>query len=198
MITPEDTVLLLLASGKSTRFEDGDKLLANFKGKRLLDHVSANWRDFGAAFHVAVVGEDQSERRSILDEGGWITVVNESPDRGMGHSVALGIGAVQALSCQAAIVALADMPLVGKAHAESLCKAYDPSYDAITTSTASYRGPPTLFTRRLFAEMAQLDGDDGARAILNSSNTRAIPLTKGMSIDIDTQSDLKIASDLEQ
>jgi molybdenum cofactor cytidylyltransferase len=62
------------------------------------------------------------------------------------------------------------MPLVGAPLLDRLIDAYDPDEGRLIVLPTSRgkRGNPVLWDRRFFADMTQLRGDVGARALLNT------------------------------
>ncbi len=86
----------------------------------------------------------------------------------MGSSLAVGLAAVPA-DCAAAVIALADQPLVGPDSVRRLIAAHDAG---ASVAVACYDGKPrnpVLIAREHFAEVAALAaGDVGARPFLRA------------------------------
>ena len=89
------------------------------------------------------------------------------------------------------MVCLGDMPGVTAEHVDRLMAGFDPDAGrAIGVPVHNgKRGNPVLFDRRFFADMAQLDGDVGARHIIggNSELVAEIPDEAAeIFVDVDT------------
>ena len=96
-------------------------------------------------------------------------VPNPRYTEGMGTSLAVGISILRAVSPQAeaCLVLLGDQPHVPAAIVERLVEAYLRERAAISIPIYGEEpGPPTLFSRALFPELARLEGDVGGRQLL--------------------------------
>ncbi len=186
------TALVMLAAGQSARFEHGDKLLAPCRGQPLIDHAAATLVDDRVARRVAVVGVGQDKRAERLARAGWRLVDNPAFERGQGGSLARGIRAVSdAPGVEAALVLLADMPNVPDRHLRALRDALDPGVDAVFSDVDGVLGPPALFSRSAFAHLETLDGDRGARAVIERlARVRSAPLDRAAAWDVDCVADL--------
>jgi nicotine blue oxidoreductase len=94
-----------------------------------------------------------------LDLPGVITVHNPDWRSGMGSSLAAGLRALPAGS-PAAVVALADQPLIGPAAVQRLIGAY---LEGATVAVAAYRGSPrnpVLLAREHWPEVIRLAAGD--------------------------------------
>ena len=185
MIAIEDTMLVLLAAGKSERFGDvGSKLEEQFLGKPLGLHVAVALESVPFRRRVAVIDHCRLDyARYEFD-----VIANDAPDKGMAHSVCLGIAAAQDAGAKAVMIALADMPRVTAAH---IYRLFDASTDA-NTVVASSDGvapkPPALFGAAKFDELMQLAGDTGARDLVQGG--RHVVTAPAELIDIDTPEEL--------
>jgi CTP:molybdopterin cytidylyltransferase MocA len=130
-----------------------------------------------------------------------ITVHNPDWRAGMGSSLRAGLAAVPA-SCGAAVLALADQPLVGPAAVARLLGAYAAG---ASIAVACYEGKPrnpVLISREHWPEVVALaTGDVGARPFLRahqSDITRVECGDTGSPDDIDTPDDLERISRLAE
>ena len=95
-------------------------------------------------------------------------VTNPEHMRGMGTSIAAGIGAL-AVGTDAALIVLGDMPELSTQDINRVLAAFDPSEDrAIVRATGTDRTPgqPVLFGRRFFEALQGLEADVGARRVV--------------------------------
>jgi xanthine dehydrogenase accessory factor len=107
------TALIPLAAGRSSRFEGGDKLMASYRGRRVIDHAAGLLRGETVAARIAIVAPDQPDRAEALRAAGWAVTVCHETDSGQAASLATGIREVaQCGRADAAMVLLADMPEV--------------------------------------------------------------------------------------
>src|SRR4051812_23465441 len=98
MIAIEDTALVLLAAGRSQRFDDGDKLSASFLGKPLAFHVVTALAALPFRHRIAVVSQTR------LDFAALGYAVVENPDPSLGQARSLRFGVQQARNAGAAAV----------------------------------------------------------------------------------------------
>ena len=189
--------VILLAAGASSRMGGVDKLLREVDGEALLRR-SANVaiRSKAGAVHV-VLPPGHALRQQSLD--GLAVRVIEAADwrEGMAESIRAGLGAV-ASDCKAVIIALADMPEVTAGDIDELIGAFDPAAGreicrAVTADGVP--GHPVLFGRGFFGALMKLDGDRGARDVLDGAADLVVDVvTHGASavIDLDTPEDWEI------
>jgi len=104
--------------------------------------------------------------------------------------------AVQALAPGAEVgamcIGLADQPLVGAEAYGRLARSY---HEGATLAVATYsgdRGNPVLLARPLWSEVRGLDGDVGARALMDHHEVIEVDCTDtGSPADVDTLDDLR-------
>jgi molybdenum cofactor cytidylyltransferase len=161
---------LLLAAGRGERF-GGAKLLAMLPavpgqieagtpvGVAACRHLVAALPET-----VAVVRPGDEALAQALREAGANVVECARADEGMGASLACGVAA--AADADAWIVALADMPWVRPATISALTDALRNGADIAAPSYRGERGNPVGIARRHYAALAEMRGDEGARAIV--------------------------------
>lgn len=187
MIRVEDSVLVLLAAGKSQRFGDvGNKLGEPFLSRPLGLHVAVALEDMPFKRRVAVVAAD-----CPLDYAhhGFVVAVNDDPVRDMASSVRLGVEQAIAFGAAAILIALADMPRVTAAHMYRMFDAADSPAAVVASSDGVSPKPPAIFGRECFAELMQVTGDEGARALIKRG--RHVVTSAAELIDVDTPEELE-------
>jgi len=182
---PERIAALILAAGLSTRF-GGDKLLHAHAGKPLAAHIADTLAAMPLTWRIAIVPPAPSPRRELFAEHRFELVTNPDPHHGMGASLALGAQRATELDAEALLVCLADMPNITAAHLMALLAAGENS-DAVATRFDDTRGPPVLFARRLFSDLAAVTGDHGAKHLL--ANAALVAAPPGLARDFDTSAD---------
>ena len=111
------TAILLLASGLSSRFGAGDKLMANLNGRPILARAAGALANRPVAKRVAVVGKDQTARKACLEALGFEIVLNPAPEDGQGRTLAIGSQYVRdATEADSVLILLGDMPFVTDTH----------------------------------------------------------------------------------
>jgi CTP:molybdopterin cytidylyltransferase MocA len=177
---------VLLAAGEGSRL-GCPKALVELGGVRLVDRGVATLRDGGTAPVVAVTGA------IVVDLLGVVIVHNPDWRSGMGSSLAAGLGSVPA-SCDAAVVALVDQPLVGPGSVRRLIAAYRAGARVAVAAYAGQPRNPVLLAREHWpAAIALAAGDVGARPFLRA-HPDLVTLVEcadtGRPDDIDTPEDL--------
>jgi molybdenum cofactor cytidylyltransferase len=119
---------------------------------------------------------------------GYDVIDNPDPSLGQARSVCFGVAAAKAAGAQAVLVALADMPRVTAAHIYRLFDAADGPATIVASSDGSTPMPPALFGRDLFDELLDLQGDDGARALIKRGHH--VVASPAELVDVDTREDL--------
>lgn len=185
--------VILLAAGASSRMGGVDKLMAAVGQQPMLRHC-ARMALASQVKKVIVVVSDARPGRIAALAGLQVQLV-DNPDwkRGMAGSIRVGVAAVEP-GLDAVIIAMADMPDVQPGHFDALIAAYRQDRHDIcrAVSFSGKPGHPVLFGRRYFADLAALEGDKGARALLHAAGPLALDVVtegEGAVTDIDTPED---------
>ncbi|MET0586918.1 MAG: nucleotidyltransferase family protein [Novosphingobium sp.] len=149
---------IVLAAGAGSRF-GGGKLSASFKGEPLISHTIR-------AALAAPVSRTIVIATTDLDIGDWDGVeVRRIATTAMSDSLRSGVSA--AGDSDGAFVFLGDMPLVPHDAAARLAEALGGNYAAMPRFEGR-PGHPVLLSRIAFADIARLEGDQGAGALIRS------------------------------
>lgn len=148
----------------------------------------------GTGDALAVVREGDEVLSRLLREAGCEVLASDACARGMGASLAAGVKASR--SAGGWLVALGDMPGIAPAtHAAVKRALLDGALIAAAIDAASgRRGHPVAFGGALGDELARLDGDEGARALVarHAPEVVTVPVgDPGIFRDVDTPSDLE-------
>ncbi|CAH0496917.1 NTP transferase domain-containing protein [Novosphingobium sp. CECT 9465] len=171
------TALVLLAAGRGARF-GGDKLGALLAGVPLAHHAAERLAALPFTRRLAIC----SPSTPFLK--GFERVMLDPPGGPLSRSIAIGIAALGDQT--AAMIALADMPLVPLAHFTALIDTFDGN--VIASRVGDIGMPPAVFGASHFPAMRCLTGDRGAGALLR--NARSIALDPALALDVDTVDDL--------
>lgn len=163
-----DVAGIVLAAGGSTRMGRAKQLL-EVDGAPLVRRAALAARDAGCAPVVVVLGGRAAEVAPALLGLGVVLQVNERWQDGMGGSIAAGIACAERCGAMAALLTLADQPLVGAAALRRLLDAWRASGQPIAASRyAGTVGVPACFARDRFAALRALDGAPGCKALLHA------------------------------
>ena len=155
---------VVLAAGAGSRF-GGGKLLAGFGGRALIEVTLEGLRGAPVDETIVVVGAEGERLREVSTAHGARVVENRDWAEGMSTSVRAGLRACSPES-QAAVVVLADQPLVGAGAVGRLVEAFE---GGAKVAVATYDGEPrnpALVAREVWPLLGrEMSGDRGARAV---------------------------------
>jgi CTP:molybdopterin cytidylyltransferase MocA len=170
---------VVLAAGSSSRMSGSQKLLLEFDGRPMVRHAVEAAAD-GGCHQVVVVYSIDDVKEAV--EGAAELVHNPEAHTGMASSLKAGLRALRP-EIQAAVVVLGDQPLVGSRTVAALLRAWrrEGSRPAVAVSTkggafneappgrraGAHWTPPVVLARELWDSLYALDGDAGARQILD-------------------------------
>ncbi len=182
--------LVLLAAGKSSRMQGQNKMLRAVDGIPMLRHAAlAALASKVAKVHV-VLPPDAPEHAKALQGLDVHRVIAEDAALGLSASVRAGITAVSP-DCAAVVMALADMPEIDARHFDALIDGYAPEKEqfiVVPLAPNGKRGNPALFDRRYFEALAGLQGDRGAKPIIDQAGSAVatVALDEAVLLDLDT------------
>ncbi len=180
---------VLLAAGASRRF-GSIKALARFESRSLIELAVERARSVVGNQLTVVLG---AHADAILATGvlADITVLrHESWGNGLAESLRHGLLAVPP-SAPAALIMLVDQPLVTTTDLRSLIDTWlqDPTR-AAAAEYAGDVGAPCILPRQSFAQLLELRGDRGAKALLRDMPGLARVPMPNATLDVDTPADL--------
>jgi molybdenum cofactor cytidylyltransferase len=187
--------VIVLAAGGARRF-GGAKLLAPWRGGQLIDGalataftapaeevlvaVGARGEATAAAARAFAERDGQGERLRIVEVADWA--------EGLSASLKAAIRALSPAT-RAALVLLADMPLIPPALPARLVEALSDVHAAAAPTFEGELGHPVLLGAELFDLVATLGGDRGARRLLDGLGPRLarVPVEdRTVLLDVDT------------
>lgn len=204
---------VILAAGNSTRFE-GNKLLSEFHGKRLFEYTfeavreaaggtsdgqdtrqsvyqTAGTGDMPALTGVVVVTQ-YHEIASRAKAAGFDCVRNDSPEKGISHSIRLGVSRCQ--DADGVMFLVCDQPYLRGDTLQRMASLADGEH-ILRTSFGERKGSPALFPKRYFDELMELHGDVGGKAVMKKHPewVRDVEVSEIRELyDVDTQGDAEI------
>ncbi len=187
---------LILAAGSSSRL-GRPKQLVLVEGEPVLRRTARIAGEAGFAPVYVVLGAEQEGCRAALRGLDVEILDNPRWAEGMGSSLCRGVQELSADS-DAVLLLVCDQPRLTGSALRDLKDVHERA--ALPMSAARYSGRlgvPAIFSRALFAELAQVTGDQGARTILAAHQEQAAVLDlPEAACDIDTAADLeRLSSD---
>lgn len=181
---------VLLAAGQSRRMGAANKLLLEVAGKPMLRHAVDAAKAAGLSPLIIVTGHERERLEALLaDEPVTYT---HNPDYADGLSTSLRCG-IRALpeGVGGALIGLGDMPGINSALMRAMIERFNAHDGAciIVPTVDGKRGNPVLWPARFFAEMAQIEGDVGARHLIGLHSDAVVELPvedAGPLTDLDT------------
>jgi molybdenum cofactor cytidylyltransferase len=188
---PRDVYALVLAAGLSRRY-GRSKLLEELSGTPLLGHALTAAQAACPGKVILVTGHDSEDMARASSGLADAVVLNREYRSGIGSSIAKGVSHLRE-EATAVIIMLADQPLVTAAHIGQIVEKWGNDPDAIVaTRYSGVDGPPVLFGHSYFAQLRELEGDAGARHVLQAHRAAVRTVEfEPAAIDIDTPEDLK-------
>jgi molybdenum cofactor cytidylyltransferase len=185
---------LILAAGGSSRLGQPKQLL-RYRGRTLVRNVAQAALDAGCRPVLVVLGAAADEVGSELNDLDVQVVLNTNWHEGMAASIRCGVQALprgeQAI--EAVVLTVCDQPLLSATVLRRVCAAYDGAPGRrVACEYAGTVGVPALFERSLFDELLALQGDTGAKSLLQAAGADLIRVSwpEG-AIEVDRPGDLK-------
>lgn len=181
---------VLLAAGGATRF--GSQKLVALLDVTPIVHLAARALAEATDVGIIVVGSESGAVRAALGDIDARVVENPDWAQGLATSLRCGIAAVPS-NVEAAIVTLGDQPRLDVSVVRALIARWRDTGSAIVSARyRGVRGHPVLFDRSVFAEIATLHGDSGAKRLIEESPDRVayIDIDSDVPRDVDTPGDL--------
>lgn len=187
------TTALLLAAGRGTRFDPAgvqNKLLAPLPDGTPVACAAAHALLATMPNVIAIVRPGAEALAQALNDTGCNVFFSTDAERGMGASLAAGVRATA--DAEGWIVALADMPWIAPSTIEALARRVDAGASIVAPVFRGRRGHPVGFGAMHRAALSALDGDIGARRLLEANDVAAVEVDDaGILADVDTHADLQ-------
>lgn len=180
--------VLIIAAGQSKRLGQPKQLLS-FQGKSLINRLIGIVKDAGDFPITLVLGANAQQIQAQLTEKNIQVVVNLDWQEGMASSIRAGLENCKALD--GAMILVCDQPFINKQSIQQLLTLQQKTLLPIAACYYNnILGTPALFHKTMFSELLALQGDIGAKRIINSKIEQVAKLhfEQGI-IDIDTRED---------
>ena len=182
-------IALVLAAGFARRFGRDKRWVRLAGGRAMIDQVLACIEAAGLPARVVLRADDES-RTTHAWPVPLLTVAAADAKRGLGASLAAAVRQLD--GDQSCLVCLADMPFIRSETYRQVAAALTAGTIAVPVFDGR-RGHPVAFAAEFLPSLRALDGDRGARALLEARRDRVVEVPvadAGIHADIDTVADL--------
>ncbi len=185
--------VVILAAGASTRLGTAKQLLP-WKGTTLLEHSIETISELNCDDNFVVLGASHKLIKSKIDFNVVEVLVNKDWKFGLGNSIAFGVKYIlkNNIVVDGILLTLADQPLIDSEYLNSLIDKFEVNNNQIIASSYSNdkKGVPVLFDKIFFEELSNLNGDKGAKTLLDKYAPNVFTLNaEQLVFDIDTKED---------
>lgn len=181
---------VVLAAGGSIRL-GRPKQLVRVTDQPLVWRATKAALDAGCKPVVVVVGAHAEAVGAAVADLPVHRVLNRIWAQGVGTSISCGVRAIEAGQPAGCIVIPCDQPRLTPGVLSALIERFRKGQSAaVTCAYAGTIGPPTLFGSLLLSQVTNLQGDTGARRVLQECSSMATIEFPGGALDVNTQDDL--------
>jgi molybdenum cofactor cytidylyltransferase len=186
-----ENVIVILAAGASSRMKQPKQLLP-YHNKSLLAHT-INEAKKSLMPVIVVLGANALEIKTQTRNLEGEILVNKEWESGISSSIKAGLQKALAhfKEMQNCIFAVCDQPYISSnLFRELVDQKKKSSKKIVACSYADTLGTPCLFDKKYFDELLNLEGDHGAKSILQKyrNDVASVDFEKGK-IDVDTKKD---------
>jgi len=184
---------IILTAGLSSRTKGSNKLLLNYKGKKIIKHSVKSILNSKINHTVVVLGKNKEKIKKEIPKSKNISFVyNSNYKQGMASSIIAGINSLPK-ETTFFFISLADMPEIKSTHYNKMISMSNKNSKLpIVPFYQSQQANPVLFPIDFKNKLATLKGDRGAKKILAKSKIKKIIFTSNAFIkDLDTLEDFK-------
>ncbi|MBT5483535.1 MAG: nucleotidyltransferase family protein [Gammaproteobacteria bacterium] len=161
VISTKDIGIIVLAAGSSVRFGTDKRLATLNNGLSILETTLTC---IPASFEQRVLVLKAGDEKLAQQYGQhWQICFADAPEKGLANSLSSAV--VQVGNWEGAIVALADMPFITTQTYSVLQKAMT-RHHIVVPVYEGRRGNPVGFRKKFYSEIEALEGDQGAKPLL--------------------------------
>ena len=166
---------ILLAAGESKRMNGENKLTKILKGEPLIKYSVKNILESSVDELIIIIGHKSDNIKNVIDENKKIKfILNKNYKLGMASSIKIGIKNLSEKT-QAFFICLGDMPMIGKEIYNKLILNLNKK-EIIVPSYKNQQGNPILFSITMKDKIMDIDGDNGAKKILEKNRNKIFNL----------------------
>ena len=181
---------ILLAAGQSKRLFNQNKLIKNYKGKPLINHVVQSIIKSKIEKLIIVLGFEYLKVKKKINKNKKIKfVINHNYTRGIASSIKCGLKKISNKS-DGFIIVQADMPEIGKNILNKLYKEIKTNKKEIFVPRKNNKiGNPIGFKLSMINQLKKISGNRGAKFIIQKNKSK-IKYIRTKSLDIFKDIDL--------
>ena len=180
---------ILLAAGKSKRMMGENKLIKKIKGTSLIQHSIKNILSSSINELIVVLGHQKEIIEKLVNKDKKIKIVfNKDYENGMSSSIKLGLNHLSKRN-KYFFICLGDMPMVTKSIYEKLIESKNKE-EVIVPMYKGQQGNPILFSHKMKKNIMTINGDMGAKQILEFNSDKVLKIemdNKSVITDYNTQ-----------
>ena len=169
---------ILLAAGQSKRMNGENKLTKEIQGIPLIKHSVKNILASSIDELIVVLGYQKEIIEKLIDKHEKIKfVLNKDFESGMASSIIAGLNHLSK-NTEAFFICLGDMPLVNQDTYNQLIKSRN-NKEIIAPTYRGQQGNPVLFSKSTKEKIMTIQGDVGAKKILEINKNKILNVEVG-------------------
>lgn len=178
---------VILAAGASTRMGKPKQTL-KWGETTLLGHCIDQVLASKAQEVILILGANHELIKEKIENYALDILINENWQAGMGSSIALAAKQLLKSNVDGVLIVLADQPNVDSHFLNSLMRRFHPEKNTIiATNYGDGAGVPVLFDQTYIEKLSRLEGDQGAKRIIQEAVEFVTSVTPDFRLtDIDT------------
>ena len=177
---PYSLACIILAAGKSSRMQLGNKLLLKINDKTILEKTLENIIENALSSIYVVLGYQNDLIRKLIKNKKVTAVINNEFKKGISTSIVKGIQKLNK-DVDGVLICLADMPKINKNIYKEIIYSFHKNYKnniplIIVPEFNKKIGNPMIFSKYFFSKLKDLKGDKGAKNLINEFNKYVIKI----------------------
>lgn len=186
------TGILILAAGSASRMKQ-PKMLLPYGKATILTHLLEEIKAVQPKAICVVTGYYHTDMLPLLQTEPVMVVYNERWKEGMAGSIKTGLSALleQQPALDSVMILVSDQPFITRVLLQELIQTQEKSGKGIVAAFYNgIKGTPVLFNKQYFHHLQELQGDKGAKSILQlvPGDIATVDFEEG-EMDIDTPED---------
>jgi len=166
---------ILLAAGQSKRMLGTNKLSKIFKGIPLINHSVKNILNSNIDELIIVIGYESEVIKTLIPKNDKIKFVyNKDFQDGMSSSIKVGLKHISS-KAKFFFICLADMPMINEKIYNKIIKDGQ-NYNITAPIYKEKQGNPVFFSTSMKKEIMKINGDMGAKKILETNSKKVFNL----------------------
>ena len=183
-----------MAAGGSSRMGTPKQLLP-WKSTTLIENVMSNVLQLESSKLIVVLGANSEQITPKIESYPIEVIYNPNWKKGLGNSISFGANYIKNnYQTDGILIVLADQPLIHSSYLKKMIGEIEPNRQQIiaTKYPNAKLGVPALFDASYLEELSTIDGDKGAKILLEKYSDQLISTQFETNIfDVDTEEDYK-------